>query len=394
MPLTPAVRGVLEGIPRIGDNPGVIAGNKPDAHLTNVNDAWLVVRAEAGLGDVRIHDLRHSWASRVLALGESLSMIAKLLGHNSIETTARYAHLARDSVRASAAKMYVVQSRYKGRLVRVTVGRHGVITADEARSRASRIVNHILPEFGKLPLMAVERERVAAFHAQLNRVPYTANRAVALMSRMYAKAADWEMVPDGTNPCREIERHRERRRERFLTDTEFRRLGEVLAEAPVKGGVSAHAVAAIRLLMLTGCQDGSAPGAAVAAGGAGARGHFPRTGQSLGDSRTEARNAHDQSGRPLADRAQVRPDRERSNPRLPVQPGADHRALCPSRARFGQGLGRARRRQHCGGFLHVTATQTVRPLRNTRATLRSTSRTSATVRPVGRSRRRPGGNLA
>ena len=90
-------------------------------------------------------------------------------------------------------------------------------------------------EFGKLPLLAVERERVAAFHVRLNGVPYAANRAVALMSHMYAMAADWEMVPDGTNPCRSVRKYPARGRERFLTDTEFRRLGEVLGEAPTKG---------------------------------------------------------------------------------------------------------------------------------------------------------------
>ena len=49
--------------------------------------------------------LRHSFASRALALGESLSMIGKLLGHNKIETTSRYAHLARDSIKASSARV-------------------------------------------------------------------------------------------------------------------------------------------------------------------------------------------------------------------------------------------------------------------------------------------------
>ena len=63
------------------------------------------VRERAGLDDVRIHDLRHSFASRALALGESLSMIGKLLGHTKIQTTARYAHLARDSVNDSAARV-------------------------------------------------------------------------------------------------------------------------------------------------------------------------------------------------------------------------------------------------------------------------------------------------
>ncbi len=54
--------------------------------------------------DVRLHDLRHSFALRALALGESLSMIGKLLGHNKIATTAHYAHLARDSIKASSAR--------------------------------------------------------------------------------------------------------------------------------------------------------------------------------------------------------------------------------------------------------------------------------------------------
>ena len=63
------------------------------------------LRARAGLDNVRIHDLRHSFASRALALGESLPVIGKLLGHIQVETTARYAHLTRDSVRESAARI-------------------------------------------------------------------------------------------------------------------------------------------------------------------------------------------------------------------------------------------------------------------------------------------------
>ena len=61
-----------------------------------------VIRTRAGLHDVRIHDIRHSFASRALALGEGLPIIARLLGHRQVETTARYAHLARDSVKESA----------------------------------------------------------------------------------------------------------------------------------------------------------------------------------------------------------------------------------------------------------------------------------------------------
>jgi integrase len=51
------------------------------------------VRQEAGLGAMRLHDLRHSFASRAAAMSETLPMIGKLLGHSSVKSTARYAHL-------------------------------------------------------------------------------------------------------------------------------------------------------------------------------------------------------------------------------------------------------------------------------------------------------------
>ena len=59
----------------------------------------------AGLEDVRLHDCRHSFTSRALALGETLPVIGKLLGHSDIETTARYAHLARDSIHEAAERI-------------------------------------------------------------------------------------------------------------------------------------------------------------------------------------------------------------------------------------------------------------------------------------------------
>ena len=105
VPLTPAVRDVLANISRIADNPWVIPGKKPGDRLRNINKPWTALRVRAGLEGVRIHDLRHTWASRALALGESLPMIGRLLGHNRIETTARYVHLARDTEKASATKV-------------------------------------------------------------------------------------------------------------------------------------------------------------------------------------------------------------------------------------------------------------------------------------------------
>ena len=105
VPLSGTAAGVLTALPRDPDNPWVIVGKKPGAHINDLQYPWRRIRARAGLDDVRIHDLRHSFASRALALGESLPMIGKLLGHTQIQTTARYAHLARDSVKASASKV-------------------------------------------------------------------------------------------------------------------------------------------------------------------------------------------------------------------------------------------------------------------------------------------------
>ena len=80
-------------------------GKKKGSRLVNLNDSWDRVRKRARLDGVRLHDLRHTYASRALALGESLPMIGQLLGHRMVNTTARYAHLARDSVRDWSAKV-------------------------------------------------------------------------------------------------------------------------------------------------------------------------------------------------------------------------------------------------------------------------------------------------
>ena len=105
VPLSPTARQVLAALPRQPDNPWVISGRGPGTRLSNLNATWGVVRKKARLEDVRIHDLRHSFASRALSLGESLPMIGKLLGHSKVQTTARYAHLARDSVKAAAERV-------------------------------------------------------------------------------------------------------------------------------------------------------------------------------------------------------------------------------------------------------------------------------------------------
>ena len=105
VPMPPAAAEVLADLPRTPDNRWVFPGRKKGTHQTNINDSWNRIRKHADLDGVRLHDLRHSFASRALALGEGLPMIGELLGHRQVNTTARYAHLARDSVRASTARV-------------------------------------------------------------------------------------------------------------------------------------------------------------------------------------------------------------------------------------------------------------------------------------------------
>jgi len=105
--LSPSAIAVLKALPHEPGNPWVVPGAKPGTHMADIDGAWQTIRTKAGLHDVRIHDIRHSFASRALALGEGLPIIGRLLGHRRVETTARYAHLARDSVRESAERIAV-----------------------------------------------------------------------------------------------------------------------------------------------------------------------------------------------------------------------------------------------------------------------------------------------
>ena len=207
----------------------------------------------------------------------------------------------------TGGKVYIAQARGPNGPKRMTVGRHDVLHADQARQRAALIIarikageepvplplaarvnggptvadlaaryleehvevklkpntqrqargvlhRHILPALGKRPLVAIERAQVVDLQQKLCDRPVTANRAVKVLSHMYRLGEGWGMVSEGCDPCRSVEKYPERRRERFLTDAEFARLGRVLSEAVDSGSASPTAVAAIRLLMLTGCR--------------------------------------------------------------------------------------------------------------------------------------------
>jgi integrase len=101
---SPAVM-LLNELPRLEGNPYVLPGALPNKHLIGLPHAWERVRERAGLQDVRLHDLRHSFASAAAAAGDSLVIIGKLLGHRDAKTTLRYAHLADDPLRAAADRV-------------------------------------------------------------------------------------------------------------------------------------------------------------------------------------------------------------------------------------------------------------------------------------------------
>ena len=123
-----------------------------------------------------------------------------------------------------------------------------------ARDTRSAIRRYILPALGRLPLKAVEPGQVADLHRRLARSPATANKAVKTLSHMYTLAEGWSMIGEGFNPCRSVTKYPERKRKRCLTGAELDRLEQVLDEAASGGSIPSGAVAAIRLLMVTGCR--------------------------------------------------------------------------------------------------------------------------------------------
>lgn len=77
IPIGEAAINVLKSIPRRADNPYVIIGTIEGQHLTDMQKPWRRLRSRAGLDDLRIHDLRHSFASDARQFGQDLTMIDK-----------------------------------------------------------------------------------------------------------------------------------------------------------------------------------------------------------------------------------------------------------------------------------------------------------------------------
>jgi integrase len=105
VPLGAAALLLLSTMPRFEANPFVLAGSQRDKSYGGIERLWNWIREKAELPGVRIHDLRHSYASIGAAGGDSLLIIGTILGHSNAITTQRYAHLSNDPVRAAADRI-------------------------------------------------------------------------------------------------------------------------------------------------------------------------------------------------------------------------------------------------------------------------------------------------
>lgn len=93
---------VLTGIPRISGCDFVIAGDNLNKPRSDLKRPWAMVRRAASLDGVRIHDLRHTYASHGAAAGMGLTIVGRLLGHADDKTTNRYSHFDADPLRRAA----------------------------------------------------------------------------------------------------------------------------------------------------------------------------------------------------------------------------------------------------------------------------------------------------
>jgi integrase len=76
-----------------------------DGHVIELKKDWARICKAAKVSDLRIHDLRHTFASQLASSGASLALIGSLLGHSSPATTHRYAHLFPDAEREAVARV-------------------------------------------------------------------------------------------------------------------------------------------------------------------------------------------------------------------------------------------------------------------------------------------------
>ena len=98
--LSPPALAVLESLPSFGE--WVFPADSASGHMMSLQKPWAMLLRESGLSGWRVHDLRHAFASMMVNSGASLPIVGKILGHNNVSTTARYAHLEQNPARRAA----------------------------------------------------------------------------------------------------------------------------------------------------------------------------------------------------------------------------------------------------------------------------------------------------
>ena len=207
----------------------------------------------------------------------------------------------------SGRKRYIIQYRAGRRSRRISLGPSTVLTCEQARSRAITIIaatkngddpaarrdadrraitvkelaerfekehidlrlkpstakgykrmleRFVIPRLGNHRVTEVTRADIAQLHHDLRHIAYDANRCLEMISKMFNLAEMWGLRPDGSNPRKHIKKYPEEKRERFLSPAELKRVGEVLREMEQEGIELPSSIAAVRLLMLTGCRLG------------------------------------------------------------------------------------------------------------------------------------------
>jgi integrase len=204
----------------------------------------------------------------------------------------------------TGSKIYVLQYRSQGRVRRYTIGPHGQWTPDTARKQAAILFGQlakgtdpadekgkhegltlaqcaeryladyarlrkkprsikedernlrrlVLPTLGTKRLDAITRQDLARLHHGLRETPTAANRVRSLLHTMFTLDERWGLRPDGSNPCRYIQKYAERKRQRFLSEKEFFKLGKALHQVGKANTFSPFVIAGIRLLIFTGAR--------------------------------------------------------------------------------------------------------------------------------------------
>jgi hypothetical protein len=147
-------------------------------------------------------------------------------------------------------KSAVTIAELADRFLREHVARHCKPRTVEEYQRA--VEYFIKPGLGRHRITDLTRADISHFHQQHRDRPYQANRSLAVVSKMLNLAEAWELRTDGSNPCRHVKKHRENKRERYLTKEDLQRLGIAMDDAKQNQADSPFVFAAIGLLVLTG----------------------------------------------------------------------------------------------------------------------------------------------